>query len=84
MPLKIIWRPNYDICRAKFFLKLSLQNLRSKINSTLILKISGKNIETLLSSINLNGEKNVRISRTEIWAILFILCDYLTTKSTVK
>ena len=38
----------------KAFFKIPLQNLRSSDNSTLILKISRKNIETLLSSIVLS------------------------------
>ena len=53
-----IWGPNSEICRAffriwppNFFKGLSqhsIPNLRSKFNSTLMLKISWKNIETLL------------------------------------
>ena len=38
----------------KALLKILSQNLRSKCDSTLILKISYKNIETLLSSIVLS------------------------------
>ena len=62
-----IWPPNF----FKAELKIPLQNLRSSDNSTLILKITRKKILKPYSVLLFWARSVLRISRTEIWAILF-------------